>query len=42
MNNAQTIDDATFVKIASDAVPNLSVGRIDPAVETKKHSAEVR
>lgn len=27
--------------IASDAQPNLSVGRIDPAVETKKYSAEV-
>lgn len=27
--------------IASDALPNLSVSRIDPAVETKKYSAEV-
>ncbi len=27
--------------MASDALPNLSVSRIDPAVETKKYSAEV-
>jgi arsenite-transporting ATPase len=27
--------------IAKDALPNLSVSRIDPAVETKKYSAEV-
>ena len=27
--------------ITSDALPNLSVSRIDPAVETKKYSAEV-
>ena len=27
--------------IASDALPNLSVSRIDPAVETNKYSAEV-
>jgi arsenite-transporting ATPase len=27
--------------IASDALPNLSVSRIDPAVETKKYSADV-
>lgn len=38
-----TTDPAAHVAatIASDALPNLSVSRIDPAVETKKYSAEV-
>jgi hypothetical protein len=38
-----TTDPAAHVAatMASDALPNLSVSRIDPAVETKKYSAEV-